>query len=111
MRKTKAFLELQAKWYAKLKKKGFIDIEAQGRLPDIDYRNATIRDREAIAAYFTQAGAYLHVGHFEQETHRDVWIFHAEGWSVREIASHLGLGRNAVHAVIKEHRRLAKLRE
>jgi len=111
MRKSREFLRLQAEWYAKLKAEGFDDIEAGGRLPDVDYRNATLRDREAITAYFTVAGAYVHVGHFEQEEHRDVWIFHAEGYSVREIAKRLGLDRNAVHAVIKEHRRKAKLRE
>jgi hypothetical protein len=110
MRRDKAFQKLQAEWYAKLKETGFTDIEASGRLPEIDYRNATIRDREAIQAYFTVAGAYVHSGHFEQNEHLDVWLLHAEGLSVREIAAKLDIDRNAVHAVIKEHRRRAKLR-
>lgn len=88
-----------------------MDIEAKDRgLPDIDLRNARVRDREAITLYFQRAESYLNEAHFESAQELRIWSLHSEGQSVREIAKALSTSRSFTQTVIERHRALAGLK-
>lgn len=88
--KTKEFKDLQDKWYDKLKKKGFEDIEqADGNLKRWDshlfsskYDQRFFNSKEK---YFQIAGQFLHEYEFETKLDAFIWGHHAAGetlWSI-----------------------------
>ena len=89
---TGEFKALQDKWYEKLKRNGFKDIEQgeeYGRmlLPFNSERFATNkeynRDKEQ---YYRLAGQFLHSYKFKNHTEMRIWELHSQGVSVRNIA-------------------------
>ncbi len=95
--KSKLFKTLQAKWYAKIEKGGFEDIEqADGRLKL--WASGVFKERlarkgpnffEATEEYYRKAGHFLHEHKFESDFAKTVWEFHATGVSIREIVGRL----------------------
>jgi DNA-directed RNA polymerase specialized sigma24 family protein len=120
--KPKKLQQLQSKWYKKLEREGFKDIEDQrGRLktwsgrslhdefkgplpgyhrPGRDYSSLTWKASQA--EYFRLANQYIHDCSFPSEQHKIVWTMHAEGRSYKEIGKVTGLSeRNAMYRVIR----------
>lgn len=93
--KTKEFLELQAKWYEKLKKDKFNDIERNettlhlshaGYFSDLR-KNPNHPDViEAKQNYYRLAGQFTHEHKFKSRRQKRIWQLHADGKSVRQIA-------------------------
>lgn len=113
-RKSKDFKALQAKWYAKLEKKGFVDIEQKnGRLKTYDglFFHTQLGKKgqsffEAKEEYYRRAGQFLHEYQFETPFAKQVWALHADGYGIREIVDYLkqkGIKtyRRAVHELLQ----------
>lgn len=87
-------LEAQTKkWYAKLKKSGFEDIErhenARFVLKSSSDKFTTpeaIRDYYAKSEYYSMARKFLHDYKFASKLERIIWEYHTEAISVRDIA-------------------------
>lgn len=113
--------ELQDKWYAKLKKSGFEDIENErGDLKASSTHNLVshhgeyyadkISFHEGKAEYYRLAGFFLHDKKFESKLDKQIWELHANDRSIREIVTILKKKkikayRDQVHIIIQ---RLAK---
>lgn len=104
--------QLQAKWYEKLKKKGFKDIETEyGLTPDrppahdfakrMGYRQDLVDD---IEGYYEWANKMLHEAAFKTQTDKDVWRLHAEGKTSREIEKVIPLEQTWICRKIKKIR-------
>ncbi len=89
--------ELQAKWYKKLAKAGFEDIEDVSSPREFlkEWHGSWFRSRGhtdqflAKESYFYPAGHFLTNYEFDNEVERKVWAFHSEGLSLREIAARM----------------------
>jgi hypothetical protein len=96
--KTKQFLELQKKWYEKLKESGFDDIE-------FGEKQELLKCWESSHFYMTQdqfdnkreyyhlASQFLFFYKFESKLDRIIWKFHAHGFTYRKIARRLNAVR------------------
>lgn len=102
--------ETKKKWYEKLKREGFEDIEQDEKTlkrwhssyficPSHGFR--TIEKFNAQRDYYLQASKFLHIGTFNEKEY-DVWELHAEGVSTREISRLLGIGRFPVWQMVKK---------
>ncbi len=86
--------KLQNKWYDKLEKSGFEDIEERHSPKEFlkrwagqwFKRRTHVHNFEAKQEYFYQCGHFLTTHDFDTETERKVWQMHSEGLSLREIA-------------------------
>ncbi len=109
--KNKEFLDLQAKWDAKLEKSGFKDIEQRdGRLKIHEttrfYNMSEIR-KESSEQYYRLAGFFYHEHDFINEKQKLIWLYHSNGVPTREIARLLRkrgykAQKSPVHQVIKK---------
>ena len=89
--------DLQATWDQKLKDSGFVDAEDRktGKLKM--WHSQAFRQRTtpvtfaAKKAYFEKASRFLHTYEFESLEESLVWIMHADGRYIREIAAALKL--------------------
>jgi hypothetical protein len=119
MPQNKNFKELQAKWYAKLKKTGFNDIESHTQNDDNPdgslkewhsqrfYINNRVEDFKQKERYYQLATQFTYDYKFNDEQDKIIWDLHANGSSVREISKQLnkkGYDRTSVHKVIKKLR-------
>ncbi len=102
--RSKEFKELQAKWYAKLKKTGFEDLEQNEyslRLFHSTYFSDSRRnDPQVVAAkleYYRLAGHFLYDHKFENALERTIWQMHADGKSIRTIEKVLKAKGQAVY--------------
>lgn len=111
---TDKFKELQSKWYAKLKRSGFDDIEkSEDALHTYDkrYFNKTYDLPRFLAKqeYYRLAGQFLHEYKDFTPFERKVWELHAEGMSIFDIVSVIRkkqkTSRDSVHSVIKKFRK------
>lgn len=90
---------LQKKWYAKLKKEGFEDLE-DAREQLIEYHGSRFGSesvqitKNITEEYYRVAGHFLHDWDFKTATEKVIWSLHADGQTVRDIA-----------AVLKKQRR------
>ncbi len=104
--------KLQAKWYAKLEKAGFKDIEQDDDnlkqwhshrfLVSNNYSKDKFDDKEN---YFRLAGQFLHEHKFQSVLDKKIWEAHSEGLSVREIVKtlkqkNIKVYKNLVHVTI-----------
>jgi hypothetical protein len=116
--KTPKFKELQEKWYKKLEKSGFKDIEqdeyyfADGHgVSTIDKRRVTW---EIQQEYYRLATHFLNDHKFKNRFEQIVWEYHSNGMSVRDIADTLNKVRrkktdyNTVWEIIRDLRILMK---
>lgn len=112
--RTPEFLELKNKWYEKLKKKGFNDIEQDeehlkqwSSYFKIKYHKTTFEAREE---YYRLAGKFLHDNKFKSKTDFFIWNQHSSGATMAKIKDRLKekgivFQFNKIHEVIH---RLAK---
>lgn len=114
---SKKFLEIQAKWYAKINKPGvYEDIEQpDGNLKTwattVGKSYSEKNVREAKEEYYRMAGQFLYDYKFASATEKFVWKHHSSGVSIRSIVglfAKKGVKTNpkAVHGIVQ---RLAKL--
>lgn len=106
------FKQLKSKWYKKLVKSGFRDIEnSRGDL--VDHRstqdlwrriNGSTEVFDAVQSYFYWAGDMVSRGVFASMLDKKIWKLHAEGWSTRRIAHDVPLGQWAVSRRIRKIR-------
>lgn len=92
--RDKNFQELQAKWYKKLKSKGFDDIEEnEDRLKSWASSQFVQHDNpilfEAKAQYYRNASKFLHDHKFADKISKFIWQQHSEGCSYRSIVKKL----------------------
>lgn len=94
----KHFNQLQAKWYKKLDKSGFSDIEQpvtyksgaadgnlilwQGGYFTGNYTSEEFKEKEE---YYRMAGQFLHEYEFADKNEKAVWELHARGYTVVSI--------------------------
>ena len=115
-RNSKEFRDLQKKWYGKLKKAEFKDIERpDGTLELWTCSFFKTRYNETLFSakeeYYRLASQLLHSHSFQDKKEMLMWQMHSEGISVRNIvktlkAKKFKVSKDTVHAVIK---RLANL--
>lgn len=119
MKKTKSpkqeFQELQDKWYGKLEKSGFQDIESdENHLKFYSSQFAAqFRDGawQAKAAYYQMASNFLEEYKFDTKRDRIIWEYHSNALSYRDIAKILNklkttrtASRTSVYNVLKRLR-------
>lgn len=104
------------KWYGKLAKSGFEDIEDNLGYNNVNRHHASDfgrQDAELVAIkqeYYYLATQYLHANTFKVAFDRKVWELHAEGETVRSIAAKLKASTKKVQTSIAYHRAAAGLR-
>lgn len=91
---TKAFVNLQKRWYKKLKKLGFHDLESFDSKGDfwplLSGDKTKITEARLInAKYYEYAKDFYHKHSFRDEYEQTVWELHSEGHSLREIEAKL----------------------
>lgn len=108
---SKEFLALQAKWYGRLKKAGFDDIEHDEdhlkKYAASDFLKRSQVTAEANAEYYRLAGCLFHEHAFASAEEKAIWELHKEGVSATKIYEALGRGKKKkiglckIKAVIK----------
>lgn len=99
---SKEFKKLQDKWYKKLKKDGFDDIENSfedlrtGSNNNIQQLQ-TVDSFEARAVYYRLASQFLYEHKFENLFDRQVWSAHCEGIAMRQIAKAMNTYKRKVN--------------
>jgi hypothetical protein len=88
---TPEFEALQAKWYEKLKKSGFEEIERpDGTLNEWHSfqfgRNYNSHVFEANQEYSIMAGQFYHSHKFSSPLEKRVWKLHTAGLTIRDVA-------------------------
>lgn len=96
--KSKEFLELRAKWYAKAAKSGFEDIERDEDSLKAWHSFDFIRNTrnkyhpvvfQATEEYYRLAGQFLHDHKFKTKLEYAVWEMHCEGATIVDTATAL----------------------
>lgn len=109
VKKPIEFKDLLKEWYDKLNQSGFSDIEeiSQKGDPvlkkwDSFYFSARYPSTifHAKSTYYYVASHFLENHHFEDDLHKRVWRFHAEGISFRGIANLLDLNKDSVSSIV-----------
>lgn len=85
--------QLQAKWYKKLAKSGFEDIEQDEDNLKFWSSFFSLRNPkvvwEAKAEYYTMAESFLNEFPFDTQMEKNIWAYHSTGLSARDIAATL----------------------
>ena len=107
------FKALEAKWYAKLKATGFVDIETTSAVRD-NMRNYRMLNtagvcRDATIHYYQEAFQALERQKFKTPVLRRVWRLHCQGMYSKDIADKTGLSRQQVTRAIRNLRVRFKL--
>lgn len=91
--KTKQFEQLKAKWYKKLEKTGFKDVETdEDNLKEWDSSIFLRYSQHTSAArqeYFILAGQFLNSHNFASKKEKLIWSMHADGLTFQEIANRI----------------------
>jgi hypothetical protein len=112
---TKEFKSLKSKWYKKLAKSGFEDIEGNEEYFNASdtftrhssrYRDSVQRF-EAKQEYYRLAGHFLYDHKFSSTLEKMIWQLHSEGLSIREITKKLqdrnvATHKNKVHETLQQ---------
>jgi hypothetical protein len=91
------FLRIQKKWYRRLKKEGFMDIEDHGRsdrplkvwdslyflMPGVSIRIQSTQE------YYEWTKEILETHDFKTPSHEAIWMMHSEGFTMTEISNSL----------------------
>ena len=89
-KKQLSLKELQDKWYTKLKKDGFEDIESdEDNLKvwsSVLFARHSIEQIQAKQAYYTMATNFLEDYKFKTRREEIIWTYHSEGISYRDIS-------------------------
>lgn len=103
------FKKLQKKWYDKLAKSGFQEIEDTNSPREMlkqwhnNYfrnknRQLTFKEKET---YFKNATWFLHSHVFETSLEKRIWEAHSDGLSLSETATLLGCSKSRAFLVVK----------
>ncbi len=106
---SQKFKSLQRSWYEKLSQSGFNDIENSkyevSQLKDWHCVYFQIRHTpesfEAKQEYYRLATAFFNTHDFQSEQDKQIWLLHADGYSIREIAAMIQKSVYRVHKAIK----------
>lgn len=123
--KTAKFKKLQQKWYKKLEKSGFNEIEDTNspkeflkrwdsqwfrtRGPQEKVRAGMTKDQSvkiqknyliSVAKYYANARQVLSHFNFDTGLEKAIWALHSEGMSHRDIAKELNINPNVAHKAI-----------
>jgi hypothetical protein len=112
MARKPTFQELQTKWYEKLEKSGFKDIEKK-HVGEMNWPSDFVRESRMIGwqakqEYYRMAEHFLTEHKFKNRLERIIWEYHANGISVRNIVVTLqkvkvkGLDRNVVWKIVNK---------
>lgn len=93
--KAEELKALTEKWYAVLKKEGFVDAEYNEK--DLKFYSMAICDRgydneawvNGKTDYYRMAEHFLHEHKFSSTTHKYMWSMHSNGVGVRDISAKL----------------------
>lgn len=102
------FKKLQAKWYRKLKRTGFKDIEARGTLSSRGNgakSNAVWVNAEVIeerSAFYRLASQFFHDFDWKDKKDKRIWELFADGKSVQQIANAIGYSKGGTHKRLKK---------
>ena len=101
------FKELEQRWYQKLEKSGFKDIEdtknpyrplkswhSFRRVPGAEITSNAKRD------FFDLAWELIHTANFKKKHYRKIWVLFCDGLSERQIARKVRLPKSTVHWII-----------
>lgn len=98
--RTVKFIDLQRKWYSKLSKSGFKDIEYFDKfvgnwIPN-PYLTPSIGPLRHIyqpskEEFYRCARLFTYIYPFKEQLHRQIWEVYAEGMGPKGIAEHLGI--------------------
>jgi Mor family transcriptional regulator len=108
--------QLIKKWYDKLAKSGFDDIEDNlGYNNVIRHHASDFGSKDPVLVAYTQeyfyiATQYLHENIFKNKKEYRIWELHSNGATVRDIAKQLKCSTRTVQSVISYHRVGAGLR-
>lgn len=114
-RKPVDYNKLRDKWYAKLAKEGFEDIEdTEGRLKT--YASSALvqvyKDHlkyDTKERYYQLAGQFLHDHKFKSNVERFIWEQHCEGVSIRKMVKEINKKGNKIYRRLV-HEMLQQLR-
>lgn len=84
------YQKLKKKWYAKLEKSGFHDIEQDdgyGNLKDWSHRFARVDALHERQEYYIMASRFLNDYKFKNKRDYVIWLYHSEGLSYRDTAA------------------------
>ena len=117
-KKPSDYEALRALWYEKLKAEGFDDIEADDHNLKIwsttFFKEHTLEQWQAKAAYYNMADKFLIDHKFANETERTVWTYHANAMPIRDIAKIYKdagierMGRQTIANIIKRLENIMK---
>lgn len=121
-KKQPSFKELQAHWYKKLEKSGFVDIEKkETNLRTYRYRNDegtsnqfTSTWRNSKMEYYSLATQFLNEHEFQTNIEKVIWEYHTNGISVRNITNLLSkaklsqTNRTYVWFIVRDLRKIMK---
>lgn len=104
-----AFKQLQQKWYGKIAKQGFVDIEDTNspkerllKWASWDFvRKRTQQYMEARRQYYLDCTEFLGWYKFANTRERKIWALHADGLSCRAVAAKVSLQKSRVHTILK----------
>lgn len=110
------FLLLQDKWYQRLKKEGFRDVEVRDHTDTAVLKSwdsfrfqarFTPESFEDVSTYYYRAYQFLHCYEFSNTVDEITWKLHVNGCPIRDIAFHLKnehkvrTNKDYVRAIIK----------
>lgn len=102
---SQSFKQLQKIWYKKLKDSGFEDIEKEnGELKDFHsfkfQRTHSPVSFELNARYYELASQLTHEYPFKSRRDKQVWVRHANGETLEQIAKEMGLSHNQTWRIV-----------
>ena len=110
---SKKFKDLQAKWYKKLEKSGFDDIEKLDHIKfqtesSYYWRNYGHEKFAEKQRYYQLAGQFLHQYVFDSPRDKEIWRLHSEGLAIKtEIPKKIkDIKRSQIHETIKRLRKI-----
>lgn len=101
----KDFKTLQAEWYEKLRKSGFKDIEGASKDLSLTtrFKNKKGFKIENITIYYAKCMDFYQEYDFKKPKHKQVWLLHSNGESIRKIAKTLKLSKSNIHRIVKHY--------
>jgi hypothetical protein len=111
-KKPESYASVRKKWYAKLKKTGFKDIEKNDytlkEYSSIFAKDKAVRSWDAKTAYYYMATQFLNTYKFSSELDRIIWEYHTNAISIRNITKILNktkvlrTNRDAIWQILRQ---------
>lgn len=99
--------KLKARWYKKLEKSGFEDIEDdKGRLKSPDKRTLNFKNQESIRSFYLALDSFLEENGSLPRLHRKVLALSSKGVYTRDIAKRLKYSERWIKKIIAKYRNL-----